>query len=103
MRHRGEAKSLKGDRGNHTRGESRLQPLRAQHAARARQLTSSAPREENGRTDMLLASFADAFLSYKCDCCGRAFGGRFVYREGLMQCVECASGQHRHERTAAAA
>ena len=51
---------------------------------------------------MLLATFADAFLTYKCDCCGRGLGGRPVYLEGLIQCTECASGQHRHERKAAA-
>lgn len=51
---------------------------------------------------MLVAAFAEAFLQYVCECCGRQFGGRWQYREGIVQCRECAAGDHRHQRRQAA-
>ncbi len=51
---------------------------------------------------MLAILFADAFLSYVCDCCGRSLGGRPRYRDGILQCPQCASGDHRHARAVAA-
>jgi hypothetical protein len=47
--------------------------------------------------------FADAFLEGTCECCGRTFTGRLVYRAGLLQCQSCANGDHRHERVREAA
>lgn len=52
---------------------------------------------------MLIAAFAEAFLQYVCDCCGRSLGGQYSYRQGILQCRECAAGDHRHARDRKAA
>ena len=49
-----------------------------------------------------LYAIGNAFLEYRCECCGRLFGGAPQYREGLRQCAPCASGEHRHARRQAA-
>jgi len=46
--------------------------------------------------------FSFLFGGPRCDCCNRFVMGHLVYVAGAFECPECARGEHRHARQAAA-